>query len=136
MHKRAIVFDVAGVILRFSCNGDIAVNSDVVEFLKKYSGEYDFFTNTSLSHTKLERVFQEFDLEKYFLAYRTREDGGKDANVKYILEVYGYTPEQVLFIDDTWENIEIVRYTKVHLLHYTSDGISLEEKVKNIFKNQ
>lgn len=102
-------------------------------FLKKYVHNYDFFTNTSLPKRKLIDIFQRLELTEYFTELLAYEDGSKRENIEYIMQVYGISPENMLFIDDKQAHIDAVKTTGVHTLLFERDWVSLEEKIQDIF---
>ncbi|MCZ4410716.1 HAD family phosphatase [Cryomorphaceae bacterium 1068] len=53
---------------------------------------------------------------------------------QFILNEYGLTPKETLFVDDTMEHIEGARGLGVHVLHY-NDGEDLEELVQTFIKS-
>ncbi len=107
---------------------------DTFEFIQKYHETYDFFTNTSLPKSSLIHIVETLDIKKYFLELLAYDDGSKRENILYILEVYGVSPQNILFIDDKQSHIDAVKNTWVQTLLFEQDWVSLEEKIKNIIK--
>ena len=103
------------------------------DFIKKYSEEYDFFTNTSLPKSSLLKIFGDLDIWKYFMELLAYDDGSKRENIEYIMQVYDVLPENILFIDDKMSHIDAVKSTWVHTLLFKQDGVSLEKKIKEIY---
>lgn len=103
------------------------------DFIRMNFEKYNFFTNTSLPKSKLQKIFSDMDIGKYFLELLAYDDGSKKENIEYIMQVYNILPENVLFIDDKISHLEAVKDTGVHTLLFQQDGVSLEEKVNNIF---
>jgi len=124
MQKKAIVFDVDGVIF---ING--VLNSDVLEFIKEQSSKYLFFTNTTFSKRKLVEIFTKHWLEKYFMQLLAYEDGNKNENIQYILEIYGISSDNMLFIDDLDSNINMVKDIWIHTLLFSKDRVSLAREI-------
>ena len=106
MQKKAIVFDVEGVM--FEKNEPI---HETIKLIKDFSDTYLFFTNTSLSESKLKRIFNSLLLEKYFLELFTYDTGTKLENIQKIMFQYDLEPENILFIDDLQYNIDSVKST-------------------------
>lgn len=107
---------------------------DTFEFIQKYHETYVFFTNTSLPKSSLIHITKTLDIKKYFLELLAYDDGSKRENILYILEVYGVSPQNILFIDDKQSHIDAVKNTWVQTLLFEQDWVSLEEKIKNIIK--
>ena len=103
------------------------------EFLLKNKGKYEFFTNTSMPKRKLEDIFERLELTQYFTQFFAYEDGTKKENIEYIIQVYGYNPKDILFIDDKQVHIDAVKSTWVHTLLFDADSVNLEQSVKDIF---
>jgi methionine salvage enolase-phosphatase E1 len=85
--------------------------SDTFAFIQKYHEEYDFFTNTSLPKSSLIHIVETLDIKKYFLELLAYDDGSKRENILYILEIYGVSPQNILFIDDKQSHIDAVKNT-------------------------
>lgn len=128
MQKKAIVFDVEGVM--FEKNEPI---HETIKLIKDFSDTYLFFTNTSLSESKLKRIFNSLLLEKYFLELFTYDTGTKLENIQKIMFQYDLEPENILFIDDLQYNIDSVKPSWVHTLLFNTDCVDLEQSVKDIF---
>lgn len=121
---QAIVFDVDGVILH-----KWKIIQDSYNFIKQNHKKYTFFTNTTFSKSKLQKLFSDLDIWKYFMELLAYEDGNKRQNIEYIKEVYNLSWDTILFIDDLNDNLEQVKNTKVHTLLFTQDSVSLQEKI-------
>ncbi len=137
IHKRK-PFDKALVLAEI--NRDLCIQESQVslipdnfEFIKNNYTKYDLFTNTSLPKKSLQKIFTDLNLGKYFMELLTYDDGSKKENIEYIMQVYNTKPENILFIDDKQSHIDAVKPTWVHSLLFRQDGVSLEEKIKNIF---
>lgn len=103
------------------------------EFIKKYSEEYLFFTNTSMPKPKLISIFERDNFSPYFMELLAYEDGSKKENIEYIMEVYKLPAENILFIDDKDCHIEAVKTTGVHTLLFDNKKVSLGQEIKHIF---
>lgn len=103
------------------------------DFIKKNAQEYEFFTNTSMPKRKLIEIFERLELTQYFTELLAYEDGSKKENITYIMQVYGYTPWNMLFIDDKQAHIDAVQSTGIHSLLFTPDGVSLQQQIQDIF---
>lgn len=121
MKQKAIIFDVAGVIFNISRDGNINPILETINFIEEHADTYDFFTNSSLSQKRIAELFQKFGLETYFMEYLSGDSGNKYENISYILKVYGYKKENILFIDDTQSNLDEVAPTGVHTLLFIED---------------
>jgi len=104
------------------------------DFIKKYYKEYDFFTNTSLPKRSLSAIVQKLDISEYFMEFLAYDDGSKKENIEYVMQVYGVSPENALFIDDKQSHIDAVKDTGVNTLLFKDDGVSLEEKISHFLK--
>jgi len=102
-------------------------------FIKKYHGEYFFFTNTAMPKQKLIRIFERFEYERYFEELLAYDDGTKRENIEYILRNYDAHSQNILFIDDNQVHIDAVSPTWVHTLLFCDDWVSLEENIGSIF---
>lgn len=116
-----------------SLESSLVLIEDTLDFIKANYEKYDFFTNTSMPKAKLLRIFSDKDIAKYFLELLAYDDGSKKENIEYIMQVYKTSPENILFIDDKQAHIDAVENTNVHTLLFKQDGVSLEQKVENIF---
>lgn len=104
------------------------------KFIKTHFERYLFFTNTSLPKRSLNQIFSDLDMWKYFMELLAYDDGSKKENIEYVMQVYDINPEDILFIDDKQSHIDAVKNTWVHPLLFKQDGVSLDEKVSQIFK--
>lgn len=127
--KKIVVFDVQWVIL-YSHDRII---SETLFFIENNYEKFDFFTNTSLPKKSLDLIFTALNLEKYFMELLSYDTWTKRENIEYIMQVYGTKPEDILFIDDKQSHIDAVKNTWVNTLLFEQDGVSLEEKIANIF---
>lgn len=116
-----------------SLESSLTLIEDTLSFIQKYHDEFLFFTNTSLPKDKLIRIFEKHNLTQYFMELLAYDDGSKRENIEYIMQVYNIKPEDLLFIDDKQSHIDAVKSLGTHTLLYMQDGVSLEQKVKNIF---
>ncbi len=103
------------------------------DFLLKNKGKYELFTNTSMPKRKLEDIFERLELTQYFTQFFAYEDGTKKENIEHIIQVYGYNPKDILFIDDKQVHIDAVKPTWVHTLLFDANSVNLEKYVKDIF---
>jgi methionine salvage enolase-phosphatase E1 len=122
--KKVIVFDVDGVILQ-----KWKIFNDTFLFIKENYEKYDFFTNTTLLKSRLQKIFLDLNIWEYFMELLAYDDGSKRENIEYIMQVYAVKPEDILFIDDKCSHIDAVKSTWVHTLLFEQDWISLEEKI-------
>lgn len=116
-----------------SLESSLVLIEDTLNFIRANYKEYDFFTNTSMPKVKLLRIFSEKDIAKYFMELLAYEDGSKRENIEYIMQVYKVSPENILFIDDKQAHIDAVKSSWVHTLLFRQDGVSLEQKIQQIF---
>lgn len=129
---RQKVLDDINVSL-LSLESSLTLIEDTINFIKKYHQEYIFFTNSSLPKEKLLRIFEKHNLTQYFMELLAYDDGSKRENIEYIMQVYTINPRDILFIDDKQAHIDAVKSLGTHSLLYVQDGVSLEEKIKNVF---
>lgn len=104
---------------------------DTLTFIRENFERYHFFTNTSMPKSKLQRIFSEKDIARYFMELLAYDDGSKKENIEYIIKVYDVKPEEILFIDDKMCHIDAVKNTWVHTLLFAQDGVSLEHKINS-----
>lgn len=122
--KKTIIFDVEWVLLE-----NWQLFPETYTYIVQNYMKYNFFTNTSMPKTKLQRIFWEKDIWKYFLELLAYDDGSKKENIEYIMQVHNVKPEDILFIDDKQSYIDAVQNTWVHTLLFKQDWVSLEEKI-------
>jgi len=106
---------------------------ETFEFIQKHYKEYDFFTNTSLPKRSLNMIVQNLSLSYYFMEFLAYDDGSKKENIEYVIQVHDAKPEDILFIDDKQSHIDAVKDTRVNTLLFVNDGVSLEQKISEIF---
>ncbi len=128
MPQKAIVFDVEWVISQ-----RWHLIQETSNFIEKYSDQYMYFTNTSLSSQRVTDVLEWVSMTHHFTEILSRDTGNKRQNIEYVVDVYGISPQNILFIDDSTDNIEFAAQTGVHTLLFENDWVSLEDKVKSIF---
>jgi len=105
----------------------------VIDFIKNNSNNYMCFTNTALPGTSLDRVIAWSGMWEYFKKHLSFDDGTKTQNVEYVLNNYNLKPEEVLFIDDNINHINIVsKNTWVHTFHFNDYDLSIEDKILEI----
>ena len=111
----------------------VSLIPDTAEFIKNNYEKYDFFTNTSLPKTSLTTIVQKLNLSEYFMEFLCYDTGCKKENIEYVMQVYNISAENIVFIDDKISHINAVKDTGVNTLLFVDDGVSLEEKINNIF---
>ncbi len=120
---RAIICDIQGVLVNF--DEKEYINRDLVDFLMKNKKNYGkLILYSNLSGKKV------MDFKKIIPKFFDIVDGEYHAsNIEYIkpsvkgfkkiLEDWNLKPEEVIFLDDSWSNINAAEKIGVKAIHYT-----------------
>ena len=105
-------------------------NEHVIKFIIDNYEKYHFFTNTSLPRASLERILTKLELSHCFKRLFTGDDGFKKENTLKIINDYSFSPDDILFIDDTYSHIESVAETGVKVLFFSDSDIDIASKIE------
>ena len=111
---------------------EFKINNNAKNFIEKNHKKYLIFTNTLMPHKSLEHIFHTHNLHKYFKELFSYDTGLKDTNLKKIMEKYNLKENEILFIDDKIQNIEISKNLNIHSLHFDDFNIDIEKEIEKI----
>jgi len=58
--------------------------------------------------------------------------GSKKDNIMFVIKKYAISPQEILFVDDNIHNIDDVKDTGIHTLHFTDYDFDMEKFILSV----
>ncbi len=134
---KAIIFDLTGVLFRLEKGGDFEIIKDNFEFVKSLKNKYKLGILSNLSFEYKEKL-KEFNFYEIFNEINLSGETGllKPNKESYllILQELKTSPQETLFIDDSFNNVKAARDLGMKAIHY-QESENLKEIIKNNIQN-
>ncbi len=134
---KAIVFDLTGVLFRLEKGGDFEIIRDNFELVKSLKNKYKLGILSNLPSDYKEKL-KEIGFYDIFNKINLSGETGilKPDKESYllILQELKTSPQETLFIDDSFENIKSAKDLGMKTIHY-QESENLKEIIKNNIQN-
>jgi len=122
------------------CFDNKILNKGMIKIIKKLRNKYPIYvmTDTNKEHYESDKEGGLFDLfEKVFSSHDMGKLKTDKSFFEDITKGIGFSPEELLFIDDRLENIENAKEIGMKTIHYTDFPkiAKFKEKLKNALNN-
>ena len=107
-----------------------------LEFLENYNTQYDFFISTGTPQSEIESILTTRNIRHYFKG-ALGSPVNKIEHVRSILEEFGYSPREVVFVGDAPSDIEAAEGNGLGFVgRYTTAEKIKEQKhvIKSLFE--
>lgn len=116
---KAIISDFFGVLY---IDGEL--NEELLAYFTKIKNEHDLYIFTNYTFSPEEEAIKKRLLEVFRKIYTVPELGVRKEDPEsfgILSKDIGYEPSELLFIDDTYENVESARKAGLQTIHFRSN---------------